>query len=95
MAQTSPTRTDIIKEKHTTTDPANNSKVTTRGKKLKVMGHTRGLEISSLVLLLREKANSYCAGNISNYYENWRSIISDKYILGIVENDALLSFEKD
>ena len=53
-------------------------------KELEVMEHTRGLEISSLILLLREKANSYCASNISNYYEHWRSISSDKYILSIV-----------
>ena len=30
MAQSSPTRADITKVKHTTTDPADNSKVTTR-----------------------------------------------------------------
>ena len=59
------------------------------------MGHTRRLEKSSLVLLLREKANSYCAGSISNYHENWRSINSEKYILGIVKNDLLLCFDKD
>ena len=64
-------------------------------KKLKVMGHARRLEISSLVLLLIEKANSYCAGKISNYYENWRSITSDKYVLGIVQNGLLISFDKD
>lgn len=48
-----------------------------------------------MFLLLRQKANSYCAGNIRNYYENWRSINSDKYILGIIENSLLLSFDKD
>ena len=53
------------------------------------MGHTRRLEKLSLVLLLREKPNSYWAGNISDYYENWRRINSDKYILGNV------SFDKD
>ena len=53
------------------------------------MGHTRRLEKLSLVLLLREKANSYWAGTISDYYENWRRITSDKYILGNV------SFDKD
>ena len=31
-AQTSPTKAVITKAKHTTTDPVNNSKVTTRGK---------------------------------------------------------------
>ena len=56
---------------------------------------TKRLEISSLILLLREKANSYCADNISNYYEHWRSITSDKYILSIVQNGLLLSFDKD
>ena len=59
------------------------------------MGHTRSLEKSSLALLLREKANSYCAGNISIYYENWRSITSDKYVLYIVKNSLLLSFDKN
>ena len=33
------------------------------------MEHTRRLEISSFNLLLRKKANSYCAGSISNCYE--------------------------
>ena len=56
---------------------------------------TKRLEICSLILLLREKANSYCADNISNYYEHWRSITSDKYILSIVQNGLLLSFDKD
>ena len=37
----------------------------------------------------------YCVDNISNYYENWRSITSDKYILGIAQNGPLLSFDKD
>ena len=59
------------------------------------MEHTRRLEISSLILLLKEKANSYYAGNISNYYEHWRSITSDNYILSIVQNGLLLSFDKD
>ena len=59
------------------------------------MGNTRRLEISGLVISLREKTNSCGAGNISNYFENWRSITSDKYILGIRENDLLLSFYKD
>ena len=59
------------------------------------MGHTRRLEIYSLVILLREKANSHFAGNISKYYESWRYITSDKYILGIVENGLLLTFDKD
>ena len=45
--------------------------------------------------MLREKANSYCAGNISIYYENWRSITSDKYVLYIVKNSLLLSFDKN
>ena len=100
--QASHTRAVIAKTKHTTTDPANNSKVKQeeqqpgiQTKELKVMKHTKRLERSSLVLLLREKANSYCAGNISNYYENWRSITSDKYIQGIVQNGLLLSFNKD
>ena len=53
------------------------------------MGHTRSLEKLSLVLLLREKPNSYWAGNISDYYKNWIRISSDKYILGNV------SFDKD
>ena len=57
------------------------------------MGHARRLEMSSLVLLLREKTNSYCVGNISNYLENWRRITSDKYILGNVQNSLLLSFD--
>ena len=39
--------------------------------------------------------DSYRAGNISNYYENWRSITSGKYVLCIVENGLLLSFYKD
>ena len=59
------------------------------------MEQTRRLEISSLILLLREKTNSYCAGNISNWYENWRSITSEKYILNIVQNGLVLSFDKD
>ena len=59
------------------------------------MEHTRRLEISSLILLLRKKANSYCAGNISNCYENWRSITLDEYILSIVQNGLFLSFDKD
>ena len=59
------------------------------------MGLSKRLETSSLILLLREKANSYCADNISNYYEHWRSITSDKYILSIVQNGLLLSFDKD
>ena len=59
------------------------------------MGRTRRLEISGLVISLGEKTNSYRGGNISNYFENWRSITSDKYILGIRENDLLLSFYKD
>lgn len=41
------------------------------------MGHTRRVEKSSLVLLLRERTNSCCGGNISKYYENLRSITSD------------------
>ena len=49
----------------------------------------------NLVLLLREKANDYRAGNISNYYEIWRSITSDKYILDVAENGLFLSFYKD
>ena len=48
-----------------------------------------------MFLLLRQKTNIYCAGNIRNYCENWRSITSDKYILGIIENVLLLSFNKD
>ena len=59
------------------------------------MEHTRRLEISSLILLLRKKENSYCAGNISNRYENWRSTTLDEYILSIVQNGLLLSFDKD
>ena len=59
------------------------------------MEHTRRLEISSLIVLLKVKANSYCAGNISNYYEHWRSITTDKCILSIVQNGLLLSFDKD
>ena len=59
------------------------------------MEHARRLEISSLILLLRKKANSYCAGNISNCFENWRSITSNKYILSIVQNDLLVSFDED
>ena len=38
-------------------------------KELNVMGHTRRLEISSSLLLLREKENSYCAGKIKNWRE--------------------------
>ena len=90
--QTSPTRANITKAKNTTNGPASNTaklqqEKQQRGiqtKELKVMYHTRRLEMSSLVLLLREKANSYRAGNISNFHENWRSITSDKYILSIV-----------
>ena len=41
------------------------------------MGHTTRVEKSSLVLLLRERTNSCCGGNISKYYENLRSITSD------------------
>ena len=59
------------------------------------MEYTRRLEISSLILLLRKKANSYCVGNISNCYENWRSMTLDEYILSIVQNGLLLSFDKD
>ena len=99
-AQTIPTRANITKAKNATNDPASNTaklqqEKQQRGiqtKELKVMGHTRRLEMSSLVLLLREKANSYRAGNISNFHESWRSITSDKYILSIVENGLLLSF---
>ena len=67
----------------------------TQKKKSKTMGNTRRLEMFNLVLLLREKANDYRAGNISNYYEIWRSITSDKYILDVVENGLFLSFYKD
>ena len=59
------------------------------------MGNTRRLEMFNLVLLLREKANDYRAGNISNYYEIRRSITSDKYILDVVENGLFLNFYKD
>ena len=59
------------------------------------MEHKRRLEISSLILLLRQKTNNYCTGNISNYYENWISITSNKYNLDIVENDLLLTFDKE
>ena len=59
-------------------------------KELKVMDHTRRLEIFSLILL-----NSYCAANIINCYRNWRSITSGKHIQNIVQNDLLLSFDKD
>ena len=77
-AQTSPTRANITKAKNTN-DPASNAvqlqqeeqQQGIQTKELKVMGHTRRLEISSLVLLLREKANSYRAGNISNFHENY------------------------
>ena len=64
---------------HATTNPSNNIKLQQEEQEpgiltnyLKIMGHTRRLEKPRLVLLLIEKGNSYCAGNISNYYENWR-----------------------
>ena len=44
--------------------------------------------------IIKRKTNNYRPGNISNYYEYWISITSDKKILGIVENILLLSFDK-
>ena len=91
-----------MKTKHTTTNPANKSTATTRGttnrdinkgiKGNKTYKKVRNIWFCSII---KRKGNSYRAGNISSYYGNWRSIISDKYILSTEENSLLLSFDKD
>ena len=50
------------------------------------MGHTRRLEISSLVLLLREKANSYCAGNIKGALSCLRKFLATEIPLKTTKN---------
>lgn len=50
---------------------------------------------SNIIFEPKEKFKSYCAGNISNQYKNWKTITSDIYIRGIVKRGLILSFNKD
>lgn len=62
---------------------------------LKVNSEEKKLRASNIIFEPKEKFKSYCAGNISNQYKNWKTITSDKYIRGIVKRGLTLSFNKD
>ena len=49
--------------------------------------------VSVLPVQLNNKPENFIAGKISNNYENWKKITSDKFLLDIVANGYKLEFE--
>ena len=50
------------------------------------------MKLKNLVKASVSKADSFQAGNINNFLENWKRITSDKYILDIVKHGLKLEF---
>ena len=50
------------------------------------------IQVSKL-LPLKNTPDTFKAGNISQYYDQWSEITKDKYLLGIVKNGYQLEFQ--
>ena len=50
------------------------------------------MKLKNVVKTSVSKADSFQAGNIKNFWENWKRITSDKYILDIVKHGLKLEF---
>ena len=50
------------------------------------------MKLNNVIKTSISKADSFQAGNIKNFLENWKRITSDKYILDIVKHGLKLEF---
>ena len=50
------------------------------------------MKLNNVIKTSINKADSFQAGNIKNFLENWKRITSDKYILDIVKHGLKLEF---
>ena len=50
------------------------------------------MKLKNIIQTSISKADSFQAGNITNFLENWKRITSDKYILDIVKHGLKLEF---
>ena len=64
---------------------------TSNSKDKQVMYKKYGINISRLT----NKVRNFRAGNVRHHYKEWRSLTSDKNILGIVRNGLKLNFQND
>ena len=50
------------------------------------------MKLNNVIKTSINKANSFQAGNIKSFLENWKRITSDKYILDIIKHGLKLEF---
>ena len=49
-------------------------------------------QVSDAFLCLKNKPGNFLAGKISYYYESWKTLTKDRYILDIVRNGYQIEF---